>query len=150
MSAILETLEMWQRERAPLDLDAGQAEGKYNRLLTLGRVINLDLAATRALTQLGFPAGGYSIPSALALVRNADARALRLLSDWKEQLEALDDKEMALPTAEERWPVAKTKAILNERMHSELEALGVPVAGLQIETAARIIEAVCAERQQPN
>ena len=150
MQTILDVLETWERERAPLALDAGRAEGKYDRLATMGRLINLDARATKTLEGLGFPPGGYSIPSALALVRGADRRALGLLADWRAELEALDGKEMALSTAEERWPVAKTKAALNDRVARELDALGVPVWGIQIESAMRIIGAVCAERDGLN
>lgn len=145
---ILEVLETWECERKPLDLEASRAEGKYDRMLTMGRVVNLDVRATEELTRLGFPRSGYSIPSALALVRSASREALGLLRDWKQSLAKLDAAEMALPTAETRWPIAKTKAALNERVSRELEALGVPVWGLQVETAVGIIEAVCAERER--
>ena len=102
---------------------------------------------TAELVRLGFPSSGWSIPSALALVRRADRKVLATLVEYQRAIDVLDVEEVALPTSEARWPVAVTKARLQLQMLQEAEALGVPVWGAQVGAAMAIIEVVCVERE---
>ena len=145
MSTILQTLESWQRERAPLVLEESQATNKRWQLLALGKLVALDERMAAELEVRGIRRGGYTLRPALELARKADRKVIGLLTMWHEERNKLDVAEMALPTPEARYPIAKTKVVLDERVMSELDAMGVPVWGLQIESAIQIIEAVCAE-----
>jgi 2'-5' RNA ligase len=142
MTIILETLEAWQRERAPLVNGAA--------IVDMAKLVNLDERMRAQLEALGFPHDGYTIPPAIALVRSADRAVLPILTQWREERAKLDAEEMALPSSAERYPHAKTKHALDVRVLEKLEALGCPAWGLQIDAAIAIIEAVCAEREVPN
>jgi hypothetical protein len=150
MGIILSTLETWQNERAPLVLEQSQATNKRWQLIALGKLIELDERMASELDSLGIRRGGYTLPPALELARKADPRALGILAQWDEERSKLDAAEMALPSSEARYPIAKVKIGLDARMMNELAGIGVPVWGLQIESAIQIIRAVCAERQAAN
>jgi hypothetical protein len=147
---ILTTLESWERERIPLVLGESRATSKKARLSAIGKLVELDERMMADLEERGISRGGYTIPSALGLARKANKSLLRLLAGWQEERGKIEKEEMALPTSEQRYPLAKIKHRLDVNMLEELEALGMPMWGLQIDTAIQIVTSVCAESTRQN
>lgn len=142
---IVELLESWEKERKPLVLEGSLAASKSAAFLALGKRVALDERMAVELERRGIRRGGYTLPALLELSRKASRQVLGVLEQWREERGKLDAAEALLPSCEERYPIAKIKNALDTRVLVSLEALGVPVWGLQIETAIQAIEAVCAE-----